>query len=355
MREDRKPRLAVTAAWSVSNQRPGTMIPLRRRTAAVPVAWTLSLLVAGIGVSSPACGDVYGGLPHGAGFRNVRDFGAKGDGVSDDTPAFIRALELGRGGHGTHEKTPANVYVPSGTYLLSDTLIVYRATMLAGDADDPPTLLLKKNSPGFGDPEHPKPLIVTYGAYDTDPADRQWAIRTDQVGGSTNNTFFITVRHLNLKIEAGNPGAWGLFWLVAQQTALRNVTIDAGAGQGCLKSFWWGGGGVLSHLRLVGGDYGWHVQETSQWAARSCELSGQRKASLWLNGVWNFALLDFRFRHTAPMQVLGGRLSLVDSSFAEITGGCAIVEAPGSGTSNFNLRRDRTFKVIKRSSAKIEV
>jgi len=56
---------------------------------------------------------------------------------------------VGRGGKGTREKTPANVYVPSGTYLLSDTLIVYRATMLAGDADNPPTPVLKKNTPGL--------------------------------------------------------------------------------------------------------------------------------------------------------------------------------------------------------------
>jgi hypothetical protein len=296
------------------------------------VACTVVLLLAplGGGVATWAFGDEYGQLPHGEGFRNVRDFGAKGDGVTDDTPAFIRALEVGRGGKGTREKTPANVYVPSGTYLLSDTLIVYRATLLAGDADDPPTLVLQKNAPGFGDPAKPKPLIVTYGAYDTDPADRQWAIRTDQVGGSTNNTFLITVRHLNLKIEAGNPGAWGIFWLVAQQTALRNVSIDAGAGQGCLKSFWWGGGGVMSHLKLVGGEYGWHVQQTSQWAARSVELSGQRKASLWLDGVWNFALLDFRFRHTAPMQVQGGNVSLVASSFEDIAGGSAIENRGGS-------------------------
>lgn len=295
------------------------------------VASTVVLMFARLGgVSAPALADAYGQLPHGEGFRNVCDFGAKGDGVSDDTLAFIRALETGRGSKGTREKTPANVYVPSGTYLISDTLIVYRATMLAGDADNPPTLVLKQKTPGFGDPENPKPMIVTYGAYDTDPADRQWAVRTDQAGGSTNNTFFITVRHLNLKIEAGNPGAWGIFWLVAQQTALRNVSIDAGQGQGCLKCFWWGGGGVMSHLKLAGGDYGWHVQQTSQWVARSFELSGQRKASLWLDGVWNFALLDFRFRHTAPMQVAGGNVSLVGSSFEDIAGGIAIENRGGS-------------------------
>ena len=46
---------------------------------------------------SAVVGDVFGRMPHGPGFRNVRDFGAKGDGVTDDTEAFIRALDEGRG------------------------------------------------------------------------------------------------------------------------------------------------------------------------------------------------------------------------------------------------------------------
>jgi hypothetical protein len=74
------------------------------------VACTAVLLLArlGGGVSTSAFADVYSRLPHGEGFRNVRDFGAKGDGISDDTSAFIRALEVGRGGKGMREKTPAN-------------------------------------------------------------------------------------------------------------------------------------------------------------------------------------------------------------------------------------------------------
>lgn len=286
--------------------------------------------VAVAGFCAIAHGDVYGRLSHGQGFRNVREFGAKGDGATDDTQAFLRALETGRGGKGQREKKPASVYVPSGTYVISDTLIVWRMTLLAGDADNPPTLLLRANSPGFGDPGKPKPFIVTYLAYNTDPAERGWTVRTNEEGGSTNNTFFITVRHLNLKVGPGNPGAWGLYWLVAQQTALRNVTIDAGDGHGCLKCFWWGGGGAMSHLKLLGGDYGWHVQETSQWAARSVEFRGQRKASLWLNGVWNFALLDFHFRQTAPMQVFGGNVSLLNSSFDDIAGRSAIENSGSS-------------------------
>ena len=288
-----------------------------------PLAVLLLLLpAAAVCVCAPASGDAYGRLPHGPGFRNVRDFGASGDGVTDDTAAFIRALDEARGS--VREKTPANVYVPPGDYLISDTLIVWRATLLAGDADDPPTLVLRTNSPGFDDPEKPKPMVVTALGYNIDAATRDWRTRTDQLGGSTNNTFWITVRHLNLKIDPGNPGAWGLYWLVAQQTSLRNVTIDAGDGQGCLKSMWWGGGGAISHVRLIGGDYGWHVQETSQWVLRSAELRGQRKASLQLNDVWNFSLLDVRFERTAPMVTRGGAVSLIDSSFADIAGNAAI-------------------------------
>jgi len=279
--------------------------------------------LAAVGLATAVRADVYGRLPHGPGFRNVRDYGAKGDGITDDTAAFMRALDEGRGS--VREKSAANVYIPPGTYLLSDTLIVWRATLLAGDADDPPTLVLRDNAPGFGDPANPKPLLVTALGYSIDATTRDYRTRTDQIGGSTNNTFFITLRHLNLRIGRGNPGAWGLWWLVAQQTALRHITIDAGDGQGCLKSMWWGGGGVISHVHFIGGDYGWHVQETSQWVLRSARFEGQRKHSLWLDHVWNFSLLDLDFRQTAPVRTLGGSVSLIDSSFQDMTGDSAIV------------------------------
>jgi hypothetical protein len=301
----------------------------------------LLLLAAMLGVSAAA--DVFGRMPHGPGFRNVRDFGAKGDGVTDDTEAFIRALDEGRGS--VREKKPANVYVPPGTYVVSDTLIVWRATMLAGDAEDPPTLVLKDDAPGFGDPQNPKPMVVTALGYNIDPATRDWRTRTNELGGSTNNTFWITVRHLNLRIGKGNPGAWGLYWLVAQQTALRHVTIDAGDAQGCMRSMWWGGGGVISHLQLIGGDYGWHVQETSQWVLRSAEFRRQRKHSLWLDHVWNFSLLDLHFYETAPVRLLGGSVSFIDASFEEVAGDAAI-ESEGASLILQNVRTRGAKEVV---------
>src|SRR6516164_2938036 len=55
--------------------------------------------------------------------RNVKDFGAKGDGAADDTEAFIEALQSGRS-LPNGAKRPVSVYVPPGRYLLSSTLIV---------------------------------------------------------------------------------------------------------------------------------------------------------------------------------------------------------------------------------------
>lgn len=67
-------------------------------------------------------------------FRNVRDFGARGDGVTDDTAAIQRAVTQGnRCGPSACESstnTPAVVYFPEGTYLISSSIIDYYYTQV---------------------------------------------------------------------------------------------------------------------------------------------------------------------------------------------------------------------------------
>lgn len=72
-------------------------------------------------------------------FRNVKDFGAVGDGVTDDTVAINNAISSGgrcapgvcSGGSTT---TPAVVYFPAGTYLISNPGIVdYYYTQIIGN------------------------------------------------------------------------------------------------------------------------------------------------------------------------------------------------------------------------------
>lgn len=88
-------------------------------------------------------------------FLNVRDFGAKGNGVADDTAAIRAALSQAakenaarrvRVGHrcvengGVGDGPIREVYFPQGTYRVSETLLVRRDAVLRGDRA---TILMK--------------------------------------------------------------------------------------------------------------------------------------------------------------------------------------------------------------------
>jgi glucan 1,3-beta-glucosidase len=67
-------------------------------------------------------------------FRNVKTYGAKGDGRTDDTAAIQRAITDGNrctpGFCESSTTTPALVYFPSGTYVISASIIDYYYTQV---------------------------------------------------------------------------------------------------------------------------------------------------------------------------------------------------------------------------------
>lgn len=77
-------------------------------------------------------------------WRNVLDYGAKGDGVTDDTDAINAAIFDGdRCAYPCDSRTtaPAIVYFPPGTYLISTPLIMLYYTQMIGDANNLPVIL----------------------------------------------------------------------------------------------------------------------------------------------------------------------------------------------------------------------
>lgn len=89
-------------------------------------------------------------------FRNVKtDFGAKGDGVTDDWAAIQAAFDYANGtasrssGAWGTTGAPAVVYIPAGTYRLSKPLQSYVDTVVMGDPTNRPVL---QASPDFTDP-----------------------------------------------------------------------------------------------------------------------------------------------------------------------------------------------------------
>ncbi len=83
------------------------------------------LLIAGFNCVSMGAGMEKKGVA--AAYLNIRDFGAKGDGKSDDTPALRSAMEQAEKGNGT-------VYFPSGTYCIHPVKIPSHIT-LRGDSN----------------------------------------------------------------------------------------------------------------------------------------------------------------------------------------------------------------------------
>lgn len=116
-------------------------------------------------------------------WRNVKHYGAVGDGVHDDTAAIQAAINDGGrvpGGLGAGGFTgqPALVYIPAGTYLVSGQIQFFIGTQVIGDAISYPTI---KAVAGF------RQANIIQGQ---DPAQ-----------GSTTN-FFIGIRNVNIDSTA---------------------------------------------------------------------------------------------------------------------------------------------------------
>jgi hypothetical protein len=81
---------------------------------------------------------------------NIRSLGAKGDGTTDDTGAFVKAIAQYR-----------TIYLPSGQYRVTDTVTLRPDTVLIGLHPSVTRILLADSTPAFQGVGSPKPLLET--------------------------------------------------------------------------------------------------------------------------------------------------------------------------------------------------
>jgi hypothetical protein len=150
-------------------------------------------------------------LPPDVSEYNVKDFGAVGDGVTDDTKAIQAALDADRKGIDTKGKLdyfhpfPKTVYFPKGIYLVSDKLNwTGQAMMLLGQGKGQSVILLKDNTSKFNDPDNPQPLIQT----------------PDGI-----HQFRNYIRDLSIHIGEGNPGVVAVDFVANNSGGIVNVDI----------------------------------------------------------------------------------------------------------------------------------
>jgi len=210
-------------------------------------------------------------------FRNVKDFGAVGDGVTDDTDAINSAISSGsRCGEGTCPSstlTPAVVFFPQGTYLISAPLISYYYTQFIGDARVPPTLLAASDFSGMA--------VIDVNPYVPNGYGAQWY-------NDTNN-FYRSVRNfvIDLTQTPATATSTGIHWQVSQGTSLYNIVFEMSTASDTAHQGIWmenGSGGFFGDLVFNGGKYGMWVGN-QQFTVRNVTMNNAQTA---IYGDWNW-------------------------------------------------------------------
>ena len=196
-------------------------------------------------------------LPPDANVVNVKDFGAVGDGKTDDTAAIQSAYNH-----------TGMIYFPNGVYLISNTIKaparpggVPSRRVIQGQSRNKTVIRLKDAADGFGDPSAPKPMIVT-----------SWRIA---------QAFRNAVRDVTIDVGAGNAGAVALEFFASNTGHVWNVTLrssdPAGAGYAGLNMFADSGPLLVRGLRVEGFDHG-IIADCNQLATfEHVRLAGQRR------------------------------------------------------------------------------
>lgn len=242
-------------------------------------------------------------FPADAGVANVKtDFGAKGDGITDDTAAIKKALD---------ETRMKIVYFPNGTYLLSDSVGIFdgmphsrsRFLQLQGQSEAGTILKLKDRSPAFGDPAQPKVFVSTYE------------------GKSTGDAMFTNAHNMTVDVGAGNPGAVAFRYMTNNFGTMKHMTLRSsdpgGAGAvGLDLSQSQNGPGYVGHITVVGFDTGVLSKNSFFLVLEHIALKNQRKVG-YDNVVSRTALRGLKV-DGAPVAVRLGKhaeLTLIEGDF----------------------------------------
>lgn len=132
---------------------------------------------------------------------NIRTLGAHGDGVTDDTEVFKKAIAA-----------HATIYLPSGQYRVTDTIALRPDTVLIGLHPSVTRILLADSSPAFQGVGGPKPVLET-------------------PQGGTN-----ILTGIGIYTNGINPRAVGVKWMAGKDSLMNDVrflgghgTVDPGA------------------------------------------------------------------------------------------------------------------------------
>ncbi|XP_037024340.1 probable glucan endo-1,3-beta-glucosidase ARB_02077 [Bradysia coprophila] len=259
-------------------------------------------------------------------YRNVKDFGCRGDGVTDDTVCINSAISSGgRCGYGCGSSTvtPALIYFPSGSYVVSSPIVMYYYSQLVGNANDRPRIIAAPNFAGMA-------------VFDSNPYDG-----TGNNWFTNQNNFFRQVRNFIIDTTR-TPAAsttTGIHWQVAQATSLVNIEFVMSTQAGNAHQGIWmenGSGGFMSDLKFTGGRFGMWVGN-QQFLSLDLEFN-QCDTAIYMNWNWQWTFKNIRIANSRigiDMSAEGngissgvGSILLMDSSITNTQVGIRIRNNP---------------------------
>lgn len=158
-------------------------------------------------------------LPDPGTWVNITSLGARGDGIADDTAVFKDAIQRYRA-----------IYVPSGRYRITDTLVLQPDTVLIGLDPATTEFVLPDNAPAFaGEGWHDTPSTPQSLALSIRPRIQYQGIGGPKalieapMGGSDSVT--------GIGIDTGcNSRAVGIKWMAGPHSLLSDIVFLGGAG-----------------------------------------------------------------------------------------------------------------------------
>jgi hypothetical protein len=259
-------------------------------------------------------------------------YGAKGDGRTDDTRAFVTMMNAVRDGvERMREKKgpggPSFFYVPNGTYLVSDSIVPdkdvregFCGLRLIGQDRRKTIIKLKDGSPGFQAGSR-KPLLTW---------SKDW--QHHQCGIAWGNE----LRNLTIDTGSGNPGAVGVLFMGANACSIDNLTVRSGDGQG-YAGLWfptWAVQGYFNDITVQGFDHGIELLSSAEVspAIEWVTLKGQKQSGIHIDGSCP-SLRKIASENTVPaLRVTGAaaHVVLLDSrlSRGDKAGSAIVVDHP---------------------------
>lgn len=211
----------------------------------------------------------------------------KGDGRADDTDAIQRALDQAAESPGA-----GMVFLPSGRYRISRTILVWPAVRLFGTGRTRPVLVLGDSTPGFQ--KGIGSMVVFSGARRGDnargdvgrielprvPFPPPTVVPFDPTIWDANpSTFYSAMSNIDIEIGAGNPAATGVRFRIAQHGYLSHMDFRLGSGFAGIYQ----AGNVVHNLRFYGGRYGIVTEKPSPawpFTVIDTTFEGQKSAAI---------------------------------------------------------------------------